>query len=185
MEDPVKEFTELLQGLQQVVERGKTIPLIKQEIVDAEALRQILSKLRNAVPEAIVTASKVVNLREEILREAEAERRKLVESSAVVREAKEEQARILKQTEAKVQALLADARQKAQQAAEEIRKDADRYAQKSKEKVFNYALDLLKSVHESIGESTENLAEVRDRLQASTQIIEEWMEKILQEKEKS
>lgn len=185
MEDHVEEFTELLHHLQQVVEKGKTIPLIKQEIVDAESLRQIVAKLRGALPEAVVAASKVVNRREEILREAEAERKRLVDNSEIVREAHAEQARTLKQTEAKVLAMLAEARQKAEQAAEEIRRDADRYAQKSKEKVFNYALDLLKSVHESISESTENLSEVRNRLQASSQIIEEWMAKILQEKEKA
>ncbi|MGH8104519.1 MAG: hypothetical protein ACREJQ_08370 [bacterium] len=185
MEDHVKEYTELIEDLRQVVEKGRMIPLLKQELLDGESLKQIVSRLRDTLPDALSAASRVINQREEILREAHAEHGKLVNESAIVHEAKSEHARILKETEQKAQAVLAEARRKAEQAADEIRKEADRYAQKSKEKIFNYALDLLKNVHESLGASMDNLSEARNTLQASTQVIEEWMQKIVQEKEKA
>lgn len=103
----------LLDRLEQMIESAPEIPLTGRSLVDADAVLEIIEKIRNSIPEEVKRAEWVTNEKERVLQEgqAEAERlvsqaeeyvAKLISESELVKQAQDEAKRIL--DEAKKQA---------------------------------------------------------------------------------
>jgi len=181
MNDEIQEFLAVIEGLEELVQKGKRVPLMKWRILADDTIRKRIEALRSSFPSALDKAIQLLQEREGILARALEERKKLIDSSDILQEARREGEQILQKARQDAQKTLDETTKKAQLQGEQIRKDAENYARKSKEKVLHYSLDMLKNLHQTLDSSLENLSALRDTLQTSLEVVNDWIQRILQE----
>lgn len=140
----------LLDRLDQMIQQAPAIPLTGKSLVDAEAVLDLLDKVRNALPDEVRQAEAVASAKERLIKEGESEAQRLIEEaekyvakmvqeSEIVRRAQEEGERILAESRAE---------------ADILRKEADEYAAR-----------VLEQLQEALEKTLETVREGRGKLQ--------------------
>src|SRR5687767_8095977 len=140
------EILELIDTLEELVIQARRLPVGGNLVVDRKRMLDLIDQLRLAVPVDLREAAQVLEARDQIIEEshrvariqlenAEAERARLVDESAIVREAHERGQHMLRESEARARETIADADataaahlSEAAEAATRQLDDADQYA---------------------------------------------------------
>jgi vacuolar-type H+-ATPase subunit H len=162
------EILELIDSLEEVVIQARRLPVGGNLVVDRKRMLDIIDQMRLAVPGDMRQAQQVLetrdqlisdahNLAKESLQQAESERAKLIDESAIVREAQERSQQMLMDAEARARARIVEADATAaahlSEAAEAATKqldDADEYTLAVLHRVEGQLQAFLESIATSI-----------------------------------
>lgn len=103
----------LIDRLEELLKKGRRVPLVSGMVVDQEEGLEILREMRTSLPQEMREARRINEERDTILAQAREETKAKLDEKQLLRSAEEEKARILDQ---------------ANRDAEEIRRGADEYA---------------------------------------------------------
>lgn len=144
-------FMELVDELEDLVETASQVPLTGKIMIDREDIIEIISDLRNEVPQEVEEASKVNKNRESIIEDAKAEAEKMV---GMARAKAEE---YINEDDLVI---------KANERAEEILSKANEESLQIREGARDYADELLENTQVNLSEIikmlNENRRELRD-----------------------
>lgn len=126
----------MIDQLDALLEGSRRVPLSSLRMVDYNAARQVIERLRVNVPSSIIESERMLQERDRILEAAEAEAARMVE------QAKRHAQEILSSD-----ALVAAARQE----AERIIMDSQRAAQQRRDEADRYAARVLEELAEKLG----------------------------------
>lgn len=144
-------FMELVDELEDLVETASQVPLTGKIMIDREDILEIISDLRNEVPQEVEEASKVNKNRESIIEDAKAEAEKMV---GMARAKAEE---YINEDDLVI---------KANERAEEILSKANEESLQIREGARDYADELLENTQVNLSEIikmlNENRRELRD-----------------------
>ncbi|HAJ36618.1 MAG TPA: hypothetical protein DCL15_13105 [Chloroflexi bacterium] len=126
----------MIDQLDALLEGSRRVPLSSLRMVDYNAARQVIERLRVNVPSSIIESERMLQERDRILEAAEAEAARMVE------QAKRHVQEILSSD-----ALVAAARQE----AERIIMDSQRAAQQRRDEADRYAARVLEELAEKLG----------------------------------
>ena len=143
----------LLDELEEIIDRGVKIPLTGKVMVDDSVLFELLDRIRSLMPEEIRNAKWVLNERQRIINEAQAEAQKLMDRGKSYMEKMAEDNEIVKQ---------------AQGYAEDVVHQAQTYAREVKFGAVHYADELLESVETRIQEITQAIRRNREELKLTS-----------------
>ncbi|MDI6880145.1 MAG: ATPase [Desulfitobacteriaceae bacterium] len=149
--DLEKDVLALLDELEEIVDRGTKIPMTGKVLVDDTVIFEILDKIRAGLPEEIQDAKWVLNERQRILNEAQAEAQKIVERGKTYAEKMAEENEVAKQ---------------AQAYAEDIVRQAQGFAREVKAGAAQYADELFQHVDTRLQETLQSLRRNRDELKS-------------------
>lgn len=167
------EIQELIDALEELVIQARRLPVGGNLVVDRKRVLDVIDQLRLAVPNDVREASRILEMRDQILADAhaasqetferaEAERMRLVDDAAIVHEAQDRSQLMLMDAEARARQTIADADATAAQhlseAAEAAAKqldDADEYALAILQRLENQLQSFLDSVRTSMSSLTE------------------------------
>ncbi|HHW88268.1 MAG TPA: hypothetical protein GX400_18945 [Chloroflexi bacterium] len=127
---------QVIDQLDALLEGSRRVPLSSLRMVDYNAARQVIERLRVNVPSSIIESERMLQERDRILEAAEAEAARMVE------QAKRHVQEILSSD-----ALVAAARQE----AERIIMDSQRAAQQRRDEADRYAARVLEELAEKLG----------------------------------
>lgn len=127
---------QVIDQLDALLEGSRRVPLSSLRMVDYNAARQVIERLRVNVPSSIIESERMLQERDRILEAAEAEAARMVE------QAKRHAQEILSS-----EALVAAARQE----AERIIMDSQRAAQQRRDEADRYAARVLEELAEKLG----------------------------------
>jgi vacuolar-type H+-ATPase subunit H len=163
------EILELIDSLEELVVQSRRLPVGGNLVVDRKRMLDVVDQLRLAVPTDLRQAAQVLESRDQILQEArqaaaeivasaEDEHRRLVEESAVVREAHERGQGILRDAEERARRTIAEADgtaaahlSEAAEAAAKQLDDADQYALEVLRRLDRQLATFMESIQASIG----------------------------------
>jgi len=169
------EILDLIDGLEELVIQARRLPVGGNLVVDRKRMLDLIDQMRLAVPTDIRQAQQVLETRDQItndahniakrtLEDAQAERTRLVEQSAIVREAQERGQQMLMDAESRARQAVAEADataaahlSEAAEAASKQLDDADAYALE----VLGRLESQLQAFLDSIGKSLSSLQERR------------------------
>lgn len=169
------EILDLIDSLEELVIQARRLPVGGNLVVDRKRMLDVIDQLRLAVPADLREATQVLEARDQIIQEshrqarvtvenAEAERVRLVDESAIVRDAHERSHQMLRDAEGRARETIADADataaahlSEAAEAATRQLDDADQYALE----VLHRLEHQLQTFLESIRTSIESLQEKR------------------------
>jgi hypothetical protein len=143
----------LLDELEEIVDRGVKVPLTGKVMVDDTVLFELLDRIRSLMPEEIRNAKWVLNERQRIINEAQAEAQKLMDRGKSYVEKMAEDNEIVKQ---------------AQGYAEDVVRQAQTYAREVKLGAVQYADDLLEGIETRIQEISQSIRRNRDELKTTS-----------------
>lgn len=114
------DILELVDRLEELLQEGRSIPLIRGLLVDEERLWELIDQMRVSIPEEVRKAQQLLHQKNSIIesaqkdadrirKQAEAERARLVEESAIVQAAQARAEEILAEAEAEAQRIRAEA----------------------------------------------------------------------------
>lgn len=114
------DILDLVDRLEEVVQEGRSLPLMRGVLVDEERLWEIIDQMRISVPEEVRKAQQLLSQKDRIVaqaqerarrivQQAEAERAKMIEESAIVQAAKERAEEIVAQAHEEAQRIRAEA----------------------------------------------------------------------------
>ncbi|HHY56323.1 MAG TPA: ATP synthase F0 subunit B [Chloroflexi bacterium] len=126
----------MIDQLDALLESSRRVPMSSLRMVDYNAARQVIERLRVNVPSSIIESERMLQERDRILEAAEAE------AARVVEQAKRRAQEILSSD-----ALVAAARQE----AERIIIDSQRAAQQRRDEADRYAARVLEELAEKLG----------------------------------
>lgn len=138
---------ELLDMLEESLEEGTTVPFANtRRVVDVEHCRDIIDEVRNNLPDELRDSRKIVNDREQILKNAQ-----------------QEAENIIKQAENRARAMLSDREitKRAQKKAAELINTANTQSNSIKRASEAYCEDLLKRVEEVLARSAADVKRTR------------------------
>lgn len=162
------EILDLIDSLEELVIQARRLPVGGNLVVDRKRMLDIIDQMRLAVPADLREAARVLEARDQIIEEAhrtarierenaEAERARLVEENAIVREAHERSQQMLMEAEARARQTIADADataaahlSEAAEAATRELDDADQYALEVLRRLENQLQTFLDSIRVSI-----------------------------------
>lgn len=136
------DLLELIDVLEETVEKGTSIPLSGRSLMDKEELLDLIEEIRLNLPEDLKQARWVKEERQHILHEAQNE------ADGIIADAKAKAEEMVMEEEVVVQA---------QQKAEEIVEQAQNHAREIRESIMQYSDSLLAKVEEIIVDSQEAL----------------------------
>ena len=140
------EILDLIDGLEELVIQARRLPVGGNLVVDRKRMLDLIDQMRLAVPVDIRQAQQILETRDQVisdahnksrgmLDQAQAERVRLVDQSAIVREAEERSQQMLRDAESRARQSVADADataaahlSEAAEAASKQLDDADAYA---------------------------------------------------------
>lgn len=162
------EILDLIDSLEELVVQSRRLPVGGNLVIDRKRMLDVVDQLRLAVPADVRKAAQVLESREQILQEArdsahaiignaQEEHRRLVEESAVVREAHERGQALLREAEERARRTIAEADStaaahlsEAAEAAARQLDDADQYALEVLRRLDRQLATFLESIHSSI-----------------------------------
>jgi pantetheine-phosphate adenylyltransferase len=163
------EILDLIDSLEELVIQARRLPVGGNLVVDRKRMLDVIDQMRLAVPSDLREAARVLEARDQIIEEAhraahielenaEAERARLVEESAILREAHERSQQMLRDAEARARETIAEADataaahlSEAAEAATRELDDADQYALEVLRRLENQLQTFLDSIRVSIG----------------------------------
>ena len=140
------EILELIDSLEEIVIQARRLPVGGNLVVDRKRMLDVIDQMRLAVPSDLREAAQVLEARDQIIQDAhhsarlerenaEAERERLVDESAIMRDAQERSHQMLREAEARARETIADADataaahlSEAAEAATRQLDDADQYS---------------------------------------------------------
>ena len=141
---------ELLELMEETLEAGTAVPFAaSKRVVDVDRMRDIIDEVRNNLPDEVRESKKIVNDREQIMKNAR------IESENIIQQA-EERARILVSDAEIVKA--------AQQRAAEITAAAQSESRTLRQTVTDYCDNMLKTTEEAMVENAAQVKNVRANL---------------------
>ncbi len=122
--DDMRFFIELLKALRDTITAGKSIPLTKSKMIDAEKCLMILEDMDNNLPEAIQYGIQMYSERERIMGNAETTAMNRVTSAemranATLEKARDEADRLIADAEDEARAIVQEAQDRAERMVEE------------------------------------------------------------------
>ncbi len=138
----------LVDQLEALVNSSRRVPLSSRVMLEEEDLLAVIEKLREAVPDEIKQARKVLQERDEILKSAQGEAERLVTMAR-------ERAEYLINQEGVLYL--------AKERGEQVLSDAQRDAQQTRDEIEQYAVDTLSMLEQQL---TSQVQQVRNGLQA-------------------
>lgn len=163
------EILDLIDSLEEIVIQARRLPVGGNLVVDRKRMLDVIDQMRLAVPADLREAAQVIEARDQILEEshraariqldnAEAERARLVDESAIMRSAQERSHQMLREAESRARETIADADataaahlSEAAEAATRQLDDADQYALEVLRRLENQLQAFLESIRMSIG----------------------------------
>jgi vacuolar-type H+-ATPase subunit H len=118
------ELVSLIDQAEDLLSESPRVPLTGRAVVDAEGLLALLQHMRRILPEDIRQARWIVQERERLLTEAQAEAKKAVGDARTQIDRLTDEHTVTREAQARAEAVL----QQAQQAAREIHSGARQYA---------------------------------------------------------
>ncbi len=114
------DILDLVDRLEELVQEGRSLPLIRGVLVDEERLWEIIDQMRISVPEEVRKAQQLLSQKDRIVaqaqerarrivQQAESERAKMIEESAIVQSAKERAEEIVAQAQEEAGRIRAEA----------------------------------------------------------------------------
>lgn len=141
----------LLNEMDIILEDAFTVPLLGKRVVDAEALGELIGRIRLNMPQEIVDAKHIVQDRQKILEDAKREAAKTVKHA-------EERAKVLVSEQEIVK--------QSKAAAEEMERTARQRAKNLADSSFKLAEDMLTQTEQQLAQSA---TDVKRRLAAMRQ----------------
>lgn len=132
----------LLEELEAIIESGTHIPFTPKVFIDRDLYLDTVDAVKNAVPEAVVQAERIVRDREEILGNARAEAERIVSLAKQEREMIISERQLLKTAELQSRAIV----QAAHDEEKEIISSAHKYASDLMAQLENEALRIVAEV---------------------------------------
>jgi hypothetical protein len=163
------EILDLIDNLEELVIQARRLPVGGNLVVDRKRMLDVIDQMRLAVPADLREAAQVLEARDQIIEEshrrarvtienAENERVRLIEDSAIVRDAHERSHQMLREAEARARETIADADStaaahlsEAAEAATRQLDDADQYALEVLHRLEHQLQTFLDSIRTSIG----------------------------------
>jgi vacuolar-type H+-ATPase subunit H len=163
------EILDLIDNLEELVIQARRLPVGGNLVVDRKRMLDVIDQMRLAIPADLREATQVLEARDQIIQEshrqarvtiesAESERMRLIEDSAIVREAHERTHQMLREAEARARETIADADStaaahlsEAAEAATRQLDDADQYALEVLHRLEHQLQTFLDSIRTSIG----------------------------------
>ena len=171
-----------LQQIEDMIKEAKSMPLSSSALLNREEILELVSQMREVLPEEIKQARWVVKDREELLTKARRDSQRIVE------EAEQEQLRmatreeVVKRAEAEADRILAEAREEARR----MRLEAEDYVD-AKLAQFEIALqrssEELAATKTALGRTLEQVEGGRERLRGSAPAQQEFGPEELEEEE--
>lgn len=171
-----------LQQLEDMIKEAKSMPLSSSALLNREEILELVSQMREVLPEEIKQARWVVKDREELLTKARRDSQRIVE------EADQEQLRmatreeVVKRAEAEADRILAEAREESRR----MRLEAEDYVD-AKLAQFEIALqrssEELAATKTALGRTLEQVEGGRERLRGSAPAQQEFGPEELEEEE--
>ena len=141
---------ELLELMEETLEAGTAVPFSpSKRMVDVDRMRDIIDEVRNNLPDEVRESKKIVNDREQIIKNAR------IESENIIQQA-EERARILVSDAEIVKA--------AQQRASEITSAAQTEARTLRQTVTDYCENMLRTTEDTMVENAAQVKNIRNSL---------------------
>ena len=145
---------ELLDLMEETLEAGTAVPFAPaKRVVDVDRMRDIIDEVRNNLPDEIRESKKIVNDREQIMKNAR------IESESIIQQA-EEKARNLTSEQEIVR--------RSQQYAAEIITKAQAQAKELSRNATVYCEGILKNSEEVLARSVADIKNVRMNLRSAT-----------------
>jgi vacuolar-type H+-ATPase subunit H len=162
------EILELIDSLEELVIQARRLPVGGNLVVDRKRMLDVIDQLRLAVPADLREAAQVLEARDQIIESAhqsarqerenaETERARLIDQSAIVSDAQERSHQMLREAEARARETIADADataaahlSEAAEAATRQLDDADQYALEVLARLENQMQAFLDSIRMSI-----------------------------------
>ena len=167
---------ELINQLNELLEEAWTIPLSGgKAAVDRERVTELLNEINSSYPEELAQARAVLSAQNDlraaaerdadaIIRDAETRARRLVEDSAIVREARRLTNEIVSQKKAEAQGIIADAKAQGDQIVSEATAKGNQIISDATAK----STDLLKRSEARATEVTRNAEKIANELRTAT-----------------
>lgn len=140
---------EILEELEEIVDRGTKIPMTGKVLVDDTQIFELIDRMRASLPEEIREAQRVLYERQKIVDEAKAEADHIIERAKSYVEKMAGENEVTKQ---------------AQTYAEELVRQAQSYAKEVKIGAVQYTDELLQQVEKSVAETLKSLHQNREEL---------------------
>ena len=157
----------LLNELEEIVDHSPKIPMTGKVLVDDTVIFGLIDRVRAALPEELNNAKWVLNERQRILDEAQAEAQKLMDRGKTYVDKMAVENEVVKQ---------------AQTYGEDIVRQSHAYANDVKSGAVQYADEMLQHVEQSLYETLQSLRKNRDELKGLAK--EEREKPVKPEKEK-
>ena len=144
---------ELLDLMEETLEAGTAVPFAPaKRVVDVDRMRDIIDEVRNNLPDEIRESKKIVNDREQIMKNAQ------VESETIIQKAEERAGALVSEQEIV---------KRSQQHAAEILSAAQKSAKELTRKATLYCETILKNSEEVLGRSTADIKNTRMNLRSA------------------
>ena len=141
---------ELLEMMEETLEAGTIVPFsASKRMVDVDRMRDIIDEVRNNLPDEVRESKKIVNDREQIMKNAR------IESESIIQQA-EEKARNLTSEQEIVRL--------AQQQADDIRDRAQQYERETRYAAEDYAEQVFTHLEENLKSLTGTVTRCRQQL---------------------
>ncbi|MDA8228872.1 MAG: ATPase [Desulfitobacterium hafniense] len=140
---------ELLDELEEIIDSGTKIPMTGKVLVDDSALFELIDRIRSSLPEEIQSAKWIMNERQKLISEAQAEAQKIVERGKTYIEKMAEENEVVKQ---------------AQEYAEEIVRQAQAYAREVKFGAVQYADEVFQGMEKALADNAASIRKNREEL---------------------
>ncbi len=139
----------LIEELEEIVDRGTKVPMTGKVLVDDSAIFALLDKIRSSLPEEIRNAQWIMEERQRIVEEAQAEAQKMMERAKQYAEKLAEEDAIVS---------------KAQEYAEDIAKQAQTFSRDVKIGTVQYSDEVLQFIEKKLAEQMESVRRNREEL---------------------
>ena len=144
---------ELLDMMEETLDAGSAVPFASaKRVVDVDRMRDIIDEVRNNMPDEVRESKKIVNDREQIVKNAR------IEAEGIIQQA-EERARVLTSEQEIVK--------RSQQHAAEIMSAAQKSAKELTRKATLYCETILKNSEEVLGRSMADIKNTRMNLRSA------------------
>lgn len=141
----------LLEQLEEVLDRGTKVPLTGKVMVDEDVVLEILDAIRSVLPEEIREANMILAERERLIKQAESEGEKILERA---------------QKQAEQMVLEDEIVQQSRAYADEIVRKAQEYSRDVKLGALKYSDDLLRDLELKLEETSKAIKASREELNA-------------------
>ncbi len=140
------ELQELIDRMESAVSTSAKMPLAGRTMVHTEQLLELMDQLRDAIPSNIKEANQILNMRDNIISQAQMEARRIKASAEEEAKARVGESQILADAQRRAEEAMLEAQHRAQKMVA----DADKQARARREGADQYAKDVLGKLEEEL-----------------------------------